>query len=174
MSKQAWVVKMNWDARTQTNLIFEELMKLGQDMGKAHKAEREKTISSWQGAKPSWKTFVRRIFPTMVKIVVMRIGDPLGKKKWLWLDEGTKVRYMGVNWPNWQSKTKVNWIGSGQGKGHVTGLGYPWPGIKARNWNKIINKKLNKQLEKRVVTSIRRGLRRRKAGKTSGKRFLYG
>ena len=170
----AWVVKMNWDADTQSKLVFEELMDLGKETGKAHKKEREKTIASWQGAKPAWKTFVRRIYPTAVKIVVMRIGDEFGKKKWLWLDEGTKVRYMGVNWPNWVSKTRVNWIGSKQGKGHTTGLGYPWPGIEARNWNIIINKKLNKRLGKSVITSIRKGLKRRRKGKSAGKRFIHG
>lgn len=173
-NKTAWVLHMNWDADTQTKLVFEELMKLGKEMGKDHKKEREKTIASWQGARPSWNTFVRRIYPSAVKYVVMRIGDEFGKKKWLWLDEGTKVRYMGVNWPNWQSKTKVNWIGSGKGGGHVTGLGYAWPGIKARNWNIVINKKLNKRLGKRLITVIRKGLQRRRPGKFAGKRFIHG
>lgn len=168
-----WVVKMHWDAESQTELVYEELFKLGQDMGKAHKKEREKTIQTWAGDRPSWKTVTRRA-GRAVKIIVMRVGDPFGMKKWGWLEKGTKVRYMGVNYPNWQSKTKENWVGSTAGAGHTTGLGYPWPGIKARNWNKIINAKLNKRWIKRIPTSIRSALRRRRPGAFSGKRFLYG
>jgi hypothetical protein len=163
---------MNWDAETQINLVYEELNKLGVEMGEAHRTEREKTIATWQGDKPAWKSVVRRAGRS-VKLIVMRVGDPFGIKKWHWLNEGTRERYMHVS-EDWQSKTKVGWVGSGKGQGHTIGLGRPLPGIKARNWNKIINKKLIKRMAARIPTSIRKGLKKRRPGKHAGKRFIYG
>lgn len=157
-------LQWNWNAQAQMELIFEELMKVARDMGKAHKTQREKTIATWDGDRPSWRYFVFKYFPKKVRFVIKEGGEPFGRKKWLWLDEGTKVRYMHVS-ANWESKTRVGWIGSGQGKGWTTGLGFPLPGIKAREWTGKINTKLEKRTIKRFKTALKKGLKRRRRGK---------
>ena len=163
----------NWTATKQMELIFEELMKVGKDIGKAHKKEREKTIATWDGAIPAWNYGVVQFFPRKVRLGVVERGEPFGRKKWMWLDEGTKVRYMHVS-ADWESKTKVGWIGSGQGKGFTTGLGFPLPGIAARGWSEKINKKLHKRMERRFKTALKKGLRRRRGGALAGISKLFG
>ena len=161
-------LKMFWNPDTQSGLILEELFKLAERNVKAHKKEREKTIATWQGARPAWVGAVRRVARTdVIRMWVFREGDPFGQKKWGWLDEGTKVRYMHVS-DDWVSKTKVNSISSGPGRGHTTGIGFPLPGIDKRNWNIIINKKLVKRLEKGFQAAVKRGLKRRRRGKLGG------
>ena len=175
MTANRWTLKLNWSAETQTKLVFEEIMKTSQTVGTLHKTEREKTIATWQGRKPKWIALVRRIYPSKVKLFIIRGGEIIARKKWLWLDEGTKVRFMHVS-RDWQSKTEVNVIGSGPGRGHITGLDvrFPLPGIKARNWNLIINKKLSTRFERRLVTAIKKGLKRRRSGKFAGTNILHG
>ena len=160
-------IKWNWDPNAQMELVFEEVMKVGRDIGKAHLSEREKTVATWQGAKPSWSYEAKRNFHKKVRLIVKEGGEPFGRKKWMWLDESTKVRYMHVS-KNWQSKTKENWIGSKSGRGWPTFLGFPLPGIKARNWTILINKKLNKRMERRFKTALKKGLKRRRKGKFAG------
>ena len=160
-------IKWNWDPNAQMGLIFEEVMKVGRDIGKAHLSEREKTVATWWGARPDWSYEVLRTFPKRVRLIVKEGGDPFGKKKWMWLDEGTRVRYMHVS-ANWKSKTRVNWIGSKGGWGWTTGLWFGLPGIKARNWTKLINKKLNKRMEKKFKKAVKKGLKRRRKGKFAG------
>lgn len=161
-------LKKFWDPDTQANLILEELFKLGERNVKAHKKEREKTVATWQGARPAWVGAVRRVGrKDIIRMWVFREGDPFGQKKWGWLDEGTKVRYMHVS-DDWRSKTTPNKVSSGAGRGTTTGLGRPLPGIEERNWNIIINKKLGKRLERGFPTAVRRGLKRRRRGKLSG------
>jgi hypothetical protein len=166
-------IKWNWNPTTQMELIFEEVMKVGRDVGKAHKSEREKTIATWEGARPAWNYAAIRQFPDKVSMVIAEQGDPFGKKKWMWLDEGTKVRYMHVT-ADWRSKTRVNRIGSWEGQGQTTGLGFPLPGIKARNWTILINRKLNKRLERRFKTALKKGLKRRRKGKFAGVGIFHG
>lgn len=166
-------IKWNWDPKAQMELVFEEVMKVGQAIGKAHKSEREKTIATWWGEVPSWSYRVDRKFPKKVRLTVKEGGDKFGRKKWMWLDEGTKVRYMHVS-ANWESKTKVGWIGSGQGKGWITGLWFGLPGIKARGWTEKINEKLEKRLIRRFKTAVKRGLKRRRKGKFAGMASLSG
>ena len=161
-------LKMFWNPDTQSDLILEELFKLGERNVKAHKKEREKTIATWQGARPAWVGAVRRVARTdVVRMWVFRDGDGKGQKKWGWLDEGTRVRYMHVS-DDWKSKTTPNKITSGPGRGTTIGLGFPLPGIDKRNWNIIINKKLGKRLEKGFPTAVKRGLKRRRRGKFGG------
>lgn len=163
----AFKLETDWSADKQTDLVIEELMKVARDLGKAHKKEREKTIATWQGERPAWLAGAQRVENDVVLLAVIRRGDQFGKKKWGWLDEGTRIRYMHVS-EDWESKTRPNFIGSGPGAGETIGLGPPLPGIEARNWNILINAKLNNRLERRSETAVRRGLKRRRKGKLGG------
>jgi hypothetical protein len=168
LARAKFKLKMFWNPDSQSDLILEELFKLGERNVKAHKKEREKTIATWQGARPAWVGAVRRVGrQDIVRMWVFREGEPFGQKKWGWLDEGTKVRYMHVS-DDWRSKTTPNKVSSGEGRGTTTGLGFPLPGIEARNWNIIINKKLSNRLEKGFNTAVKRGLKRRRRGKLGG------
>jgi hypothetical protein len=168
LARARFKLKKFWNADAQADVILEELFKLGERNVKAHKKEREKTVATWQGQRPAWVGSVRRVARTdVVRLWVFREGDRFGQKKWGWLDEGTRVRYMHVS-DGWVSKTTPNKITSGKGRGHTTGLGFPLPGIEPRNWNIIINKKLSRRLEKGFDTAVRRGLKRRRRGKFGG------
>jgi hypothetical protein len=172
MARASFRLKMFWNPDTQTDLVIEELIKLAQRNGKSHKQDREKTIATWQGARPAWRVAIKRIGQDIVRFWVLRMGEPFGQQKWGWLDEGTRVRYRWVS-EDWQSKTKPNRLRAGPGRGRALFLGPPWPGIKARNWNININKKLSARLARDYPKAVQRGLNRRRRGKFGGVTGLF-
>ena len=60
-------------------------------------------------------------------------------KKMLWLDDGTRIRHALMS-RDWVSKTKPNRLKSGRGRGRRVAVSrqIQKPGIKPRNWSKII------------------------------------
>jgi len=79
------------------------------------------------------------------------------------VDEGTKVRYATMT-PNFLAKTRPNVIGSRRGRGGVLFVNKkkPRPGIKARNFSKLIQKKWQPRFRKEMQAALD------KAAKESG------
>lgn len=63
-------------------------------------------------------------------------------KRYLFVDEGTRVRYATMS-PDFQAKTKVNSLIARRGRGRMLFVNKrrPRPGIKARNFTKLVHKK---------------------------------
>lgn len=79
------------------------------------------------------------------------------------VDEGTKVRYATMT-PDFLAKTQPNVIGSRRGRGGLLFVNKkkPRPGIKARNFSKIIQKKWQPRFRKEMQAALD------KAAKESG------
>lgn len=60
-------------------------------------------------------------------------------KIWWYLNLGTSVRRALLS-PDWKSKTRPDWLGSGSGAGCVILVSkrFAFPGIQARNWQRIV------------------------------------
>jgi len=104
----------------------------------------QKPTDSWKGSKPRFKSIV---IATPKQIGAHTFADlgTEGGKKFMWLDEGTKVRWAVMS-GDWRSKTRVGSWKSGGGKGRVVIYGRgammkrkmkARPGIKARGWTKL-------------------------------------
>lgn len=74
------------------------------------------------------------------------------------VDEGTKVRYATMT-PNFIAKTQPNVIGSRRGRGGLLFVNKkrPRPGIKARNFSKLIQKKWQPRFRKEVQRALDKG-----------------
>lgn len=85
----------------------------------------------------------------------------MGIKKWVWLDQGTRVRYATMS-GNWQSKTRQRWFGSGRGRGHVLFVRrkYPRPGIEARGWSESLTLTRKNAFQKAVLAGLKRASER--------------
>jgi len=84
-------------------------------------------------------------------------------KKMLWLDDGTSIRHAkmsGKNHPRglWKSKTKVNRLKSGRGRGVLVEVSrrIRKPGIKSRNWSKIIAGIREPKFQRNVQNAVKR------------------
>ena len=78
-------------------------------------------------------------------------------KKMLWLDDGTRIRHALMS-RNWVSKTKPNRLKSGHGRGKKIFVSRQIrkPGIKPRNWTKIIAKLRERPFQRNVEQAVRR------------------
>jgi len=120
--------------------------------------QMQKPTSTWKGDKPK---FVSIVIKTADQIGAHTYPDvtSLGGKKFMWLDEGTSVRWALMS-GNWRSKTRVGSWKSGAGAGRVLFAGkkafkrrkmQPRPGIKARRWTKMAHKERTKPFRDRMV-----------------------
>ena len=78
-------------------------------------------------------------------------------KKMLWLDDGTRIRHALMS-RNWVSKTKPNRLKSGHGRGKKIFVSrqIKKPGIKPRNWTKIIVKLREKVFQHNVESAVKK------------------
>jgi len=136
--------------------------------GKSVVGEYNKTIATWRGSKPRFEYLVGYKGGELT-VVVGPTGDEKGVKKWIWLDEGTKVRWAVMS-RDWESKTNPGWYGSGPGAGRVVIAGKrammargipPRPGIEARRWTQLIAKRRKSKFVKAILQAVRAGLEQR-------------
>jgi len=78
-------------------------------------------------------------------------------KKMLWLDDGTKIRHAQMS-QGWVSKTKPNKLKSGHGRGKLVRVSRQIqnPGIKPRNWSKIIAGIREPKFQRNVQNAVKR------------------
>ena len=138
---------------TKLNLeaIRIELEKAVTFEGDAIRKEYEKTTRTWK-RKPVFEV-VPEVSNTKVEVLV-GTDDKIYK----FLDEGTKVRYATMS-PDWQSKTTPGFIGSGPGRGRKLFVrkDRPRPGIKARDFSKIIQKRRQKPFQQSMIKAMQKG-----------------
>jgi len=138
--------------------LLNELRKEGKD----HRKSLDKTTSSWSGEKPKMESVISL---TGKDATVISGPTGSGSDKWLYLDEGTKIRWALMS-GDWKSKTKSGTFKSGRGAGRAVIVGKramqrrgirPRPGIKARGWSAMLTKQRKKPFQRRIIKSMQRG-----------------
>lgn len=119
-----------------------------------------KTTATWQGDKPTF-TSETSIKGGNLTVITGPAGNAMGAKKWVWLDQGTRVRYATMS-GDWRSKTRVKWFGSGPGKGRMLFVNRrrPRPGIQARGWSEALTLTRKNAFRKLVMDGLARATRR--------------
>lgn len=95
-----------------------------------------------------------------VAMVAGPSGDLFLAKKWMWLDQGTRVRFAQLS-KDWVSKTSPGSLRSGAGAGMVLARGHKagaHRGIEARHWSELINKMIKKGFQRRIQEAVTRGM----------------
>lgn len=115
--------------------------------------EFEQTVNTWNG-KPGFK---KEVVPHPDRIQGTVSTD---NKIYGYINNGTSVRRALMS-KNWKSKTKPGFIGSGQGAGHVVFISrrISRPGIKARNFDKVIARRVQKRFLDRVNEAYAKGIK---------------
>lgn len=128
--------------------IRDACIKAAEDMGK----DLEAVTRTWKGDKPRIQNEAKFAPGGMGPEAMFhngftssawpRVDGSLGYSKWLWLDEGTKVRYATMT-PGFIPKTRAGQLQSWQGKGKMLFVNkkHPRPGIKARKFTKALAEK---------------------------------
>lgn len=82
-------------------------------------------------------------------------------KRFLFVDEGTKVRYATMS-PDFVAKTKPKSLKAGKGRGRVLFVNKkkPRPGIKARGFSKLVAKKWNPLFRASMEEAMEAGARK--------------
>ena len=132
---------------------------------KAMGKDLEKVTKTWQGDKPRIQTEAKLVpsgtppypmFHTSFSSSAWpRQDGSKGWLKWLWLDEGTKVRYA-VMTPGFVPKTRSGQLNSWKGKGKMLFVNKkrPRPGIKARKFTKALAKKWEKPFHDHMSLAV--------------------
>lgn len=124
-------------------------------------AERRRTVTSgWENEKPTFVVVTGNQGNSKIFMQIRLAGSDYGKRKWIWLSFGTKVRYAQMT-PDFVSKTQVGSYFPRAGRGgldHVD-TNRPHPGIKARQWDKMSAKRDKEILDKEIPFSISKGAR---------------
>jgi hypothetical protein len=120
------------------------------------------TVSSWQGAKPDFKTDISLAGGDIAVRTEPTGGE--GRDKWIWLDQGTRIRWALMS-SDWQSKTTPGRLGSGRGRGRAVVVGRramqqrriaPRPGIQARKWSEQVQKMRTRPFQRDVEQEFAR------------------
>lgn len=141
--------------------LGEEYHKAFTRIGQRQMLLRGPIIASWQGEKPTFGTNIIKAPPKYEFRIILQGGWSLGNKKWLWLNDGTKVRYAAMT-QEFSPKTRVGSLRSGPGIG---GLDYvnpnnPRPGIDARGWDEAIMKLTADAVGQDLATALNNALNR--------------
>jgi hypothetical protein len=133
--------------------IMAELMAEGKEISKAMQQPTE----TWKGSKPRFK-IIRISSSQQIGVHVYPDRTSLGGQKYVWLDEGTRIRWAVMS-GDWRSKTRVGSWRSGSGGGRVIIVGRKAmnrrkikarPGIKARGWTKMARKQREQPFRRRM------------------------
>jgi len=122
-----------------------------------HRRELNKTTATWEGDKPTFQSIISTEGGNL-QAITGPAGEGKGAQKWVWLNDGTKVRYATMS-SDWQSKTKPKWFGSGGGRGRMLFVrkDRPRPGIKARGWSEALSLTRQNAFRKAIFDAINKG-----------------
>lgn len=147
--------------------IRDAVIKAAQDMGK----DLSNVTKTWKDERPHIQTEAKMEPPgaimhnSFTASAWPRKDGSKGWLKWLWLDEGTKVRYAHMT-PGFVPKTRPGQLNSWAGKGKMLFVNKkrPLPGIKARKFTKALREKWAKptMFKARMAAAVK------KAAKESG------
>jgi hypothetical protein len=128
--------------------IRDAAIKAAQDMGK----DLEATTRTWKGDKPRIQTEAVLVpagtppstgfHTSFTSAAWVKNDGSMGAKKFMWLDEGTRVRYAVMS-KGFIPKTRTGQLNSWAGKGKMLFVSkkHPMPGIKARKFTVALRKK---------------------------------
>lgn len=118
------------------------------------------TIATWVHERPTMKSLIAYKGGD-VTMIAGPSGNEFGVKKWVWLDQGTRVRYAHLS-SDWESKTTPRTLSVGRGAGYVIARGRragAHRGIEARGWSDLITQRMRKTFQRKVQQAVTDGLR---------------
>lgn len=146
----------------QSSIFRDEIEKAVKAVALEIQKDFERTVATWKD-KPDFEIETKTgAAASGIKITVT--PDP--EKPYLFVDKGTKVRYATMS-KDFEAKTDPNVIQAFPGKGKMLFVNKkrPRPGIKARNFSKIIAKTNKAELAREVKNALARAARRSGYGK---------
>lgn len=132
--------------------------------GRTHRDELDKTTKTWKGEKPKFDSLLDHEGGDLI-VVTGPTGSDRAVNKWLWLNNGTKIRWALMS-RDWRSKTTPRQFKSGRGAGRVVVAGRrymqahgipPRPGIEAREWTVLLSKRRKQPFTRRMIQAMKRG-----------------
>lgn len=148
------LVKKPLDPNIRTRQVADEVQQTLRFYGDVSAKRRQSVVSGWENEKPGFFEITKNVRNKIT--LEIRMGGPeFGKKKWVWLSFGTKVRYAPLT-DDFQAKTKIGSFFSGSGRGGVDHDGdwRAYPGIKARNWDKLSRERDKKIFDNEIIASV--------------------
>ncbi len=144
----------------QSSIARNEFRKAAEELRSAMLDDFERTTATWEH-KVKWESKVEVGASVGGIKVAVFTTDPIYK----FIDKGTRVRYAVMS-KDFKAKTEPNVILSTPGKGRrlFVSKKHPRPGIKARNFTKIIKRTQEKEFRKTVENAMRRFARRAHGG----------
>ena len=162
MSKPTFNMKVSAPKLDKAAVRVELLAALRQH-GKSLVKVFETTTASWVGDKPKFEPQSSLTEGEGAGLDIGMSGEGKAVDKWFWLDKGTAVRRALMS-PDWASKTAPDVVGSGPGSGKVIFVSrkLSLPGIKARNWSKIIRREMKPIFRADMKAALDKGLAKAK------------
>jgi hypothetical protein len=144
----------------QSSVFREEMLVAAKEIEKQALEDFKRTTATWTN-KPKFSVKVDQ----GSGVGGIRIQVATDDAAYGYVDKGTKVRYATMS-KDWVSKTEPNVIQAfpGKGKKLFVNKKYPRPGIKARNFSKIIAKTTQKELSRVAKNALARAARRSNHG----------
>jgi len=150
--------------KLQIDAIRMEILNELRKEGTVHKQTLRKTVETWKGEKPTFESIIC-LSGTDATVITGPVGSTEGAKKWMWLDQGTKIRWALMS-RDWRSKTTPHKYQSGRGSGRVLIAGRramqargirPRPGIQARGWSEDLTKQRKGPFTHNMIKAMQRG-----------------
>ena len=162
MSKPTFAMKVS-APKLDKAAVRVELLAALREHGKSAVKVSNTTIASWDGEKPEFEPIISLTEGEGAGLDLALTGPEKGINKWLWLNFGTSVRRALMS-PGYSSKTTPGVVGSGPGSGKVIFVSrkLSLPGIKARNWSKIIRREMKPIFRTDMKAALDKGLARAK------------
>ena len=153
-----------WNPEFGADLARELFVAVGK-IAERQLVKRHQVTATWRGKKPKW-VITKGALASFVFMTVGFSGwgpdaeikgDASGERKWLWLDEGTEVRYATMT-HDFQAKTSHRELVSGVGRGglYFVNKRWPKPGIDAREFDPEILLQLRGPTFVSINAAIRR------------------
>ena len=158
MADIAWTVKAIKPKKLRIDAVRLELLNALRAEGKVQREKLEQTTATWKGDKPDFESLIG-LDKGNASVATGPTGNEKGVKKWGWLNEGTAVRHAVMS-KDWRSKTSRRNFRSGAGAGRMVHVSRKinQPGIKAREWTKLLQEQRRRPFTKRMIDAMRRGL----------------
>ena len=158
MSKPTFAMKVS-APKLDKAAVRVELLAALREHGKSAVKVFETTTASWSGDKPKFEPIISLSEGEGAGLDLALSGEGKAVDKWFWLDRGTAVRRALMS-PDWHSKTGPDVVGSGPGSGKVIFVSrkLSLPGIKARNWSKIIKREMKPIFRADMKAALDKGL----------------
>lgn len=140
----------------KSSVFREELLAAAKEIEKQAMEDFKRTTATWKH-KPKFSAKI----DSGASVGGVRIQIATDDPAYNYIDKGTKVRYATMS-NDWKSKTEPDVIQSfpGQGRKLFVNKKYPRPGIKARNFTKIISKTTKAELARVTKNALARAARR--------------